>query len=168
MYTTEWIEKSVTIDQLLQYYDNEKVENYCKNCENYNRIWSCPPHYFNTYEYLTGHKSADLYALKINLDAGLSRQVVMDIFQKERRSFGDKLMSMEDKSTALIAGNCYQCKVCKRQDNLPCVLEDKRRYSLESLGLIVSEITAGLLGIEIEWAKEGEATYLVTVGALLK
>jgi len=168
MYTTELIENTVSIDTLLKYYDQDKVENYCKNCENYNRIWSCPPHNFNTYEYLNAYDSADLYALKINIPSGTPKEEVLEIFQKERRLFGDKLMAMEDRSIALIAGNCYQCELCSRQEGNTCILEDKRRYSLEALGLIVSEITSNLLGIELKWTKEGEATYLVTVGALLK
>lgn len=168
MYTTEWIENKVSIDTLLKYYDHMKVENYCKNCENYQRIWSCPPHNFNTYDYLKAYKWADLYALKINIPAGTSKDDLMSIFQKERRAFGNKLMAMEDNSHALIAGNCYQCNVCMRQENKACILKDKRRYSLESLGLIVSEITSNLLGIELKWTEEGQSTYLVTVGALLK
>ncbi len=168
MYNTEWIESSVSMDTLLKYYDSNKVENYCMNCQNYNKIWSCPPHKFNTYEYLNSYKTVDLYAVKINIDADTSKEEVLDIFQNERRKFGNRLMSLENNSVALIAGNCYQCTTCKRQSGESCILEDKKRYSLESLGLIVSEITSNLLGIELKWSEEGEETYLVTVGALLK
>lgn len=169
MYTIEKITKQVTINSLLAYYDGDKVENYCMNCPNYNNIWSCPPHNFNTYEYLTQYNDVKLFAVKIIFeDETLTKEQRLEIFQKERRHFSNELMSLEDDtSEALISGNCYQCEVCQRGENKPCILEDKRRYSPESLGLLVGEVTSKLLGIELDWTKNGLMSYLTTVGALL-
>lgn len=162
------IDRIVTIDTLMTYYDAKKVENYCMNCPNYNRIWSCPPHNFNTEAYLRKFETAHLYALKIHIPKGTSKEDMLDIFQKERRAFSDMMMEKENDGVALIAGNCYQCQVCSRTEGRPCVLNEKKRYSLEALGLIVGDISSQLLGIELKWSKGEEASYLVTVGAILK
>lgn len=166
MYRTKLYQVSVSINTLLKYYDSEKVENYCKHCNNYNRIWSCPPHDFSTLDYLKTFKSVDLYALKISYEAGMTKDDIMSIFQKERRKFSDDLMLKE--GTAFIAGNCYQCAVCSRTFDEPCIRAEKRRYSLESVGLIVGDITKNIMNIELNWSKPGDAGYLVTVGALAK
>ncbi|MCH4889667.1 hypothetical protein EZV73_18945 [Acidaminobacter sp. JC074] len=168
MIKTELIERKVTIKSLLDFYDLDKVEGYCKNCENYNQIWSCPGHDFNPYDYLSQFDTAHLYALKIYLPEGADKDQVLEIFQNERRAFSDKLMTKEEETVALIAGNCYQCETCERLYNRPCRLKDKMRYSLESLGLKVGDITSDLMGIELKWSKGGKGDYLVTVGALLK
>jgi len=169
MYSIEKITKQVTIDNLLVHYDGDKVENYCKNCPNYNKIWSCPPHNFNTYDYLRQYNDVKLYAVKIVFeDETLTKEQRLDIFQKERRRFSNELMSLEDDySEALISGNCYQCEICQRTVDKPCILEKKRRYSPESLGLIVGEVTSKLLGVELDWTKKGLMSNLTTVGALL-
>jgi len=168
MVRTELIKKQVTMKGLLKFYDINKVENYCKKCENYMKIWSCPSHDFDPYEYLNKYTTVDLYALKLYLPQNINKDEVLELFQKERRIFSDMLMSLEDKSEALIAGNCYQCEVCERVHNKPCILKEKMRYSLESLGLKVSEITSDLMDIELIWSKDDIPEYLVTVGALMK
>lgn len=162
------IERVVTIDTLMTYYDAKKVENYCMNCPNYGRIWSCPPHEFNTEAYLRKYEMAHLYALKIHIPAGTSKDDIMTIFQRERRTFSDWVIKKEAGGTALIAGNCYQCEICSRTEGKPCILKEKKRYSLESLGLIVGDITSQLFDIDLKWPEEGQESYLVTIGAVLK
>lgn len=167
MYTVEHIQKKTTINELLKFYDAEKVNNDCKKCSNYKRIWSCPPHHFNILEWLNQYNEVELYLAKINLDPiQVKKSDVYAIFDKERRSFSDDLLAMENtERTAVIAGNCYQCKTCMRAEGKACILEDKMRYSLESLGFVVGDI-ASYCGVELMWVKEGIPPYLVNVGAI--
>jgi len=168
MIKTDLVERKVTMKRLLDFYDINKVEGYCKNCQNYNQIWSCPGHDFDPFDYLNRYETAHLFALKVFLPENTDKDQVLEIFQNQRRAFSDELMSKEDNSLALIAGNCYQCETCERVYNKPCRLKDKMRYSLEALGLKVGDITSDLMDIELKWSKGGKGDYLVTVGALLK
>lgn len=166
MYTTKRYIKTIAINDLLNHYDHEKVENYCKNCDNYNKIWSCPPHNFNTYDFINQFSKIELHLEKINLPQSVSKDQVLNIFAKARRTFSDDIMSREKEGmTAVIAGNCYMCKTCQRTSGKACILKDDMRYSLESIGLIVGEI-AEMMGVPLVWTSGTSDSYLVTVGGL--
>ena len=170
MYTIEYIKKKTTLKKLLEFFDVEKVNKDCVNCPNYKRIWSCPPHNFNTYGYVCQYSHVELYLAKINLDIEtVTKEDMKNIFEKERRIFSDKLLEMENEiSMAVIAGNCYMCKTCMRPKGRACILKDKMRYSLESLGFKVGEI-AEFAGVELKWSDDKIiAPYLVTIGAIFK
>lgn len=168
MYFVEFIEKEMTIKELLSFYEVNKLNCDCKTCPNYNRIWTCPPHDFNTYAYLNHYSTVQLYIAKINLDVSkVKKEDVADIFNRERRVFSDRLIALETStSEALIAGNCYQCEICQRSLEKPCILEDKKRYSLEALGIKVGMLSKHA-GVELKWLKGEISPYLVTVGAIL-
>lgn len=171
MYNLEINSKTIKINELIKYYNIKKVEGYCSNCINYKKIWSCPPHDFNSLNYLRKYKYVQVISVKIVFNKDKLNEDykahMSDIFQEVRRKFGNYLISLEENSEALIAGNCYQCTVCKREINQACILSSKRRYSVESLGLMVSDITENILNQEIQWVKEGIPDYYLTVGALL-
>lgn len=167
MHKIEMFQKEITVDQLLTFYNHDKVEGYCKHCQNYGKIWSCPPHDFDSYEYLVTFKSILIMGAKITFIDEISKEERLEIFQDERRKFSDKLMAMEDNSIALIAGNCYQCKTCSRLKSQPCILHEQMRYSLEALGLMVGEISKQVLNIELKWTSHGKNDYWMTLGGLL-
>ena len=58
--------------------------------------------------------------------------------------------------------------ICKRTEGQPCRFPDKMRYSIESLGGNVGLTISRLMGIELEWMKEGTMPrYFVLVSGLL-
>lgn len=47
MYQTKRYEKEITVkDYLAQYVNVEEFLAYCKECKNYDRVWSCPSYDF--------------------------------------------------------------------------------------------------------------------------
>lgn len=162
--------KLIEMDLLLKFYNKKEVHGYCLSCPDYNKNWSCPTHDFNEYEYLKKYKYAYIISGKINTQKELNEREVIKKFESERRIFSDLLMDEEkyhNDSIALIAGNCYKCDNCSKLDGKECILKDKMRYSLESLGLKVSDILKEILNQEILWVKEKKTDYLLTVGAIL-
>ncbi len=173
-YNIEYKENLITIDQALEFYNINKVSEYCKECTNYSKIWSCPPHDFNPKKYLKSFNKILIVSGKIVLDKKAFtdgyKSEINEVFQIARREFGNKIILLEDdynNSEALIAGNCFQCNKCKRETNEKCILKNNMRYSLEALGLMVSEITSKVLEQEIIWIKDEVPDYLLTVGGLL-
>lgn len=169
MYSVELITKEMTLETLLTFYDHKKIEGFCKKCNNYNNIWSCPPHNFNTLNHLKQYSRATIILRKINFDLDkVNKDDVMAIFQKERRLFSDELLGREEEGTeVLIAGNCYQCETCNRIHNKACILQDRMRYSLEALGLSVGDLCE-YCGVKLHWSKGEISPYIVTVGGILK
>lgn len=174
----------IDMEQLMKYYKPDEVFSYCSSCPNHGKIWSCPPHKIDIEKYLSPYEQAWIIKAKINLELenidkektnieyskNLEHQTKI-VFSKARREFGDKLFELEKenpKSTILLAGNCYQCKECTKKQGKPCRYPDKLRYSLESIGFLVSDIVEDILKDKIEWIEEGKIpTYLLSIGAIL-
>ncbi len=162
--------KLIEIDFLLKFYNKKEVHGYCLSCTDFNKNWSCPTHDFNEYEYLKKYKYAYIISGEINIDEELNKNEIVEKFENERRIFSNLLIDEEqyhNDSIALIAGNCYKCDKCSKLDGKECVLKDEMRYSLESLGLKVSDVLKEVLNQEILWIKETAPDYLITVGAIL-
>lgn len=173
--------EKIDIKQLMTYYKPKQVFEYCSSCPNHGRIWSCPPHHINIEKYLSPYKQAWIIGAKVhinqkelesqNLQAKEIEKQGKIIFSAARREFGNKLFELEKqnkKSTILLAGNCYQCKECTKKQGKPCPYPDKLRYSLESIGFLVSDIVKEVLNDEIQWIQEGKLpTYLLSIGAIL-
>ncbi|MDD2493731.1 MAG: DUF2284 domain-containing protein [Tissierellia bacterium] len=180
MYTIKTTNKSIKTDKLIKkYYDREKIENYCKQCENYNKIWSCPPYGFNTEKYVREFENIHIIGTQIIFDKTTIEEVntkekikkfSIETILKERKKIFDKLIILESKfpgSKAINAGNCSICKKCTRINNKKCINENLIRYSLESLGFDVGKITSEVLGIDLKWSSDTLPEYLTMASGFL-
>lgn len=163
-------------EQLMKYFKPEEVFSYCSACPNHARIWSCPPHDISINDYLSAYNQIWIIGAKLHIkpewiDEKNKEQSVMNVFLEARKQFGDKLFELEKRyknSNILLAGTCYQCKECTRDEGKECRFKDKLRYSLESIGFLVSDIVSDVLKDEIRWVKDGELPeYILSVGALM-
>jgi len=168
--------ESISREQLMKYFKPEEVFSYCAECSNHGKIWSCPPHEINIEEYLSPYKQIWIIGAKVHLNPDLIdvnnlQDSVMKLFLEGRKQFGDKLFELESKhfnSKILLAGTCYQCNECTRFENKACRFNDRLRYSLESIGFLVSDIVKDVLNDEIQWIKDGVIPeYLLSVGAIM-
>jgi len=165
-YKVKYKKNIVEISELFKHYQPIKVEGYCSNCPNYDRIWSCPPHDFSVEEYLREFSHVLVIGAKVTPNEG---EAFIDVFQIARRNLGDKLLEVceSDDVDVLIAGNCYQCETCEREIGNKCIKDEKMKYSLESLGFLVSGVTENILGEQLQWKKSGKnPKHLLTVGVI--
>lgn len=162
--------KIVSKKAIFNYFDQKRVEGYCMACPNYNKLWSCPPHDFTAVAYLEPYDFVLLVCEKISKkDNDESDTPIDTYFQKSRRLLGDELIAISENTEieVLIAGNCYLCDVCQRVEGNRCRHENKMKFSLESIGFLVGDISKELIGIELEWPESGEEpNSLMTVGAV--
>ena len=168
---TERITRIIDLKELYNYYEPLKVEGFCRSCPNYGRIWSCPPHEFDPCSYLEPYKFVMIIGEKIFLQEDISKEELNQHFQSARRVFGNFLISLAEKEEnleVLIAGNCFLCNVCQREANLSCIYQERLKYSLESIGFLVSGITRDILDIELEWpSADKNPEFLLMVGAVM-
>lgn len=180
-YRTELIEGEISAEEYLEKYVRpEEFVEYCRQCPNHNRIWSCPEYDFDTREIFRRYKKLRLFGLKIVYsDEARSRsytreemgEVIRESMMKERKRLDSVLSWYEDVTDgyALNAGACTICaEGCTRPEGKPCRFPEKRRYSLESLGADVSATLSEVLGTELKWDSEGRLPeYYTLVAGLL-
>lgn len=160
-------ENLVKVEALYAYYEPERVEGYCQGCQNYGKIWSCPPHPFTAKEFLAPYTYALVIGEEIFAEEGVA---ITQAFQEARRQLGDELIGISKSGPfeVLIAGNCYLCESCQRLENKPCVHPNACKYSLESIGFLVGDIAKEILNEPLKWGKSGEEPKsLMTVAVIL-
>ncbi|WP_066496335.1 DUF2284 domain-containing protein [Abyssisolibacter fermentans] len=164
----------VSIEDLNKYHEPEKIFGFCKRCPNYNKIWSCPPHKFETSDYIDSYNYCSVVRVKIHIKEEsrankeakkLSRKISDNIRLYFDKSLIDIERNFKD-TKALYAGSCLLCNNCTRTNNSPCIKQDKMRYSLEALGFQVSGICE-MFNDKILWSSDKLPEYLMFVGAVL-
>lgn len=170
----EYVEQCVDVDTFLEC---------CKQCENYNRIWSCPSFDFDALQYWKKYRFFHIIGLKLTIPEELRRktltkeeqnQVISQILWKEKAKLSEELFEEEKKypgSISLSAGSCQNCKknTCTKLEGKPCRFPEKMRYSVEALGGNVGLTVTKYLKQELEWIEEGKLPdHFMLVSGLLK
>ncbi len=174
MYTMEKSEKLIKVSDYLDRYVNvEEFLQYCKKCNNYEKLWSCPSYDFNPEDYWKEYDELLVVARKIIFGEGVDQARSYEIMLEVKEDMSRELYELEKQypgSISLSAGSCSLCKEgCTRVDGDPCRYPEMMRYSIESLGGDVGRTVSKLMGYELEWIEEGKLpSYFVLVGGLLK
>ncbi len=196
MYTIERIEKTIGIPEYVErFVDVDTFLAYCKDCSNYEQVWSCPTYDFDPKEFWLKFKTVDMIGIKFVFteETKAKFQETENMFDfidntvnTEKRKLRDELMALEGEnegSFALLAGPCDLCtdkagnRNCLRpncgltfsQRAKSCRFPDKVRFSFESIGADVMSTSDQLLGLPILWIANGILPdYLTFFGGLLK
>lgn len=183
MYHIKEYTASIDVDRYLaEYVDIPTFLECCKQCPNYNNVWSCPSYDFNVEDYWKNYKHLHLYDRQIcfheetrnrSYTQEEQEHLLDEILSKEKNILAEQLFELEKQnpgSISLSAGNCQLCGKgnCTKKNNEPCRFPEKMRYSIESLGGNVGKTISKLFHIELEWMEEGKLpTYFVLVSGLL-
>ena len=174
MYIIEKSEKLIKVSDYLDRYVNvEEFLQYCKKCNNYEKLWSCPSYDFNPEDYWEEYDELIVVARKIIFGEGVDQDRSYEIMLEVKEDMSRELYELEKQypgSISLSAGSCSLCKDgCTRAVGEPCRYPEMMRYSIESLGGDVGRTVSKLMGYELEWIEEGKLpSYFVLVGGLLK
>ena len=152
MIETKKIRKHISVSRLIdEYLDVERFLLCCKECPNYGKKYTCPPHAFDVSEFWLGFSELEIYA--VVLDGNQN-------YEQAEAELMDELLRLE----AEIPGS-----VCLSAGNAGVFEKERMRYSIESLGGNVDKLCRELIGISLEWGKEGELPASITlVAGLLK
>ncbi len=159
-----------SIEELFQYYFPHEILGYCSKCPNFGAFWSCPPHDFDIVEYLNQYKFVNIIGIKLSLNKNLDSSESIVDYHAQKKCFNQRLLSIEADfpySEILISGHCWQCRSCARDRGNPCNFPDKKRHSLESLGVKISEIIKDKFNDSLQWKKGEMPEYLYIVQAIL-
>ncbi len=162
-----------------KYQHQEKFLDFCKNCNNYNSRWSCPPLKIDVNQFLLNFDYVYVIGVKIIYDAETItmadttekiKAITTQSLREVKKSLSNTLLALEHQipdSISLSSGGCNICEHCKRYDDLPCQYPEKMRHSLDSFGFDLTEITSDLLQIELRWSKGSLPEYYTLIHALL-
>ncbi len=182
MYDTKMLTAEIQVrDYLREYVDVDTFLEKCKECPNYEKIWSCPPFLFDARQYWEQYKNLKLYGVKILFDPKLREQtlslqeqdqIIKEVVEVEKQKLSTILWEMEEEipnSISLSAGACSTCgETCPRSQGKKCIHPDKMRYSIEALGGNVGRTVTDLFHIDLKWMEEGKLPeYFILVGGLL-
>ena len=172
LYTVRRATVHVSVDEYLQTcVDVEKFLSYCRQCENYDKRWSCPGFDFEPLAIWRRFKTLRLEncVLMPAPDTDLA-QMMAGLWQ-EKNKLHTELLAQEQQypgAMALSAGSCKICAECSRTLGQPCRQPDKMRYSIEALGGDVAKTGELYFQQPLLWIKNGEMPdYLTLVGGLL-
>lgn len=169
----EYMEKCVNVPEFLEY---------CKQCNNYGTVWSCPPFHFQPEDYWKKYRKFHIVGMKIYLPEKLlvgtyTKEERAEIFEKilypKKEELNEELFAMEKEypgSVSVSGGSCRQCGEgnCARKEDAPCRFPEKMRYSVEALGGNVGLTVTKYLYQELQWIEEGKLPeYFMLVGGLL-
>lgn len=163
-----------------KYVDVPNFSEFCKNCSEYGKSWSCPAYSFDAEAFWKRYKTVRLIGEKLTLSDGLCKKKYTDkdaadflnaMFIREKIKLTKYMLHLEKKysgSRALSSLICSYCKHCARLDGKPCRHPDKMRFMIEGVGGNVEAMSKDLFGIEILWTKDGVLPpYYVIFFALL-
>lgn len=134
----------------------------CKQgCKNYSKKYSCPP-FTPDFEKITNkHEGLFIVLFLCNLEEINSTEYnkirIANVVMKSRLMKLMRYLEDKHKTIFLSTGSCNLCKPCKLKLKLPCTHPQKRRYSLESIGIDCNHISEKLFSKPLLWYKDKKA-----------
>lgn len=174
---------SLTINCFYNFISIKKVRtkkelflNMCKEgCRNYNKKYCCPPLSPNFNSYVKGYNQ--LFILFFSL--GLKQLDNFGYYDYHKVRIGNavikpriekimRYLEIKFNSKFLSTGACRLCKPCQLKVKKSCKHPDKRRYSLESLGVYCDILSKKLFNKPLLWYENRKAPeYTSVICALL-
>ncbi|MFX1314345.1 MAG: DUF2284 domain-containing protein [Promethearchaeota archaeon] len=156
-----------------------KVQNYCVNpnfkCPNFGHSWACPPETPYLEEEVANYQKFFLVYVKFNLreyykeekiknpkkseesikNAFFMKNFLRDNLEHEIVNFIEQIQNPYREKLILWDGFCRVCynkrdKGCNYDSGNPCRYPNKKRYSMEAVGIDVTK-TVKNLNFDIEW-----------------
>ncbi|NVM34624.1 MAG: DUF2284 domain-containing protein [Candidatus Lokiarchaeota archaeon] len=156
-----------------------KVQTYCVNpsfkCPSFGHSWACPPEAPYLEEEVSKYQKFFLLYVKFNLNEYIQKvqanhpkrseetirneffmkNLLRDKLEQEIFSFIEEDQSLYEKRLILWDGFCRVCynkndKGCTYDSGDPCRYPDKKRYSMEAVGIDVTK-TVNNLNFNLEW-----------------
>lgn len=162
-------------NELYTFQNKEYFKKLCEDgCPNFGKKWSCPPYSPNFKEYSKNYKYCLVSLIYCNLNQlNYTKTEYMKIKASNSilKSKMDKFMRyLESENSGLLIsnGSCRLCKPCNCKLSLSCKKPNLKRYSMESLGLNVSDISKYLFNHELQWYKNKKSpSYSSVLSCLL-
>lgn len=151
--------------------DKELFYQMCKDgCPNFNQKYTCPPLSPDFKTFMKLYDQLFVLLFTLNLDQYHNTEyreyLKLQISNAVLKSKIEKIMRELETITVtpfLGTGSCRLCKPCQKKLNLPCKHPEKRRYSLEALGVDCNILCEKLFAVPLLWYKDKHAPRYTSV-----
>lgn len=140
-----------------------------KGCRLFGRNGGCPP-FSPEFDQISGKQILILYAkirtchypLKVLNGPYYVRWVFVETFLSSMTNRLGKSLSKNLSGSFLSSGNCHGCrpKPCAFKEGKKCRNPTARTFSLESTGVIVTELMKQCFGMELQWWQRDNPSYI--------
>ena len=151
MIEMEKIQTHIPVSRLIdEYLDIDRFLLCCKECPNYGKKYTCPPHNFDVLAFWQAFSDLEVHAVILSGNQS---------YKQAEAALMEELFVLEKE----LPGS-----VCLSAGNAGISQKERMRYSIESLGGNVDKLCRELLGISLEWGKDGALPErIILVGGLL-
>lgn len=179
LYEIETVEKTLPLTRLAPYHIKPDYAKMCKECPNYNMVWSCPPYDFCQEELFNNFDQIIVVCKKIIFQPKAfvrynTKELALEFLQslqyEKKQELDKKILEMErnySNSKAFLCGRCCNCDQCARAFGLSCRNKIYQRPSMEALGFDIGRITKHIFGFPLLWFNNKLPAYLTFIAALL-
>lgn len=179
-YSIEKFEKDVKLDPIRKkYIDYTRTEIDCRNCRCHTNNWTCPPFLDNQTDIWNKFENIKLILLKFNFtDDARKKEFTADelmeyafeLHHGEKTLIEPELRRFEKQLNGhyLTCGPCVNCSECQRIKNKECIMPDKRKYAMESLGADIIGISKEYFNLDLQWIHENKLPeYIIMMVSIL-
>ncbi len=189
--------KTIKADKLFHSYQLLTVRSYCENCNCHGHNYSCPPYAPTGDDYVDKSKEIALFLtlldtklLSENMEYLKTQEFhsqTLDDYNKRGNqlsiytaismyAFDDMKLKIQERLFALESefdfislppGKCSLCPVCQKKLGNPCAKPKQLRFSLESLGFLVSDLMLEHFDYQIQWAENDFSPHFTTLSAMI-
>ena len=134
---------------------------FCQQCRNYGRRYGCPPFEKDPLALIVGYDRVRILGVKITPeDKTLPLEAANDLMAPAIGELNEELLELEQALGGRaygFVGACPYCggAPCARLEEKPCRHPDKVRPSLEAIGFDIGKTAKDLLGLDIQWSRDG-------------
>ncbi len=163
--------RKVAVAELLPFLRKETVLNLCRQCPNFDKLWSCPPVVPDFDKFSARYKYADVFLFRAETSQFSAEEnptiACYEFLKKKNRKYVLKLEE-EKSGLAVFSFSCDLCSKCRKKEGKPCKKPEKMRFNLTAFGFMIEDLSKVLMNHQISWSKDNnEAQYITQVSFLL-
>lgn len=164
-FTTERFECDTTLEEIREKFINPiKNKQLCTHCRCYDNNWCCPPFTENQTDIWNKYDNIKLIMIKMNFtheayEKEFTPETIMeyafDFHHGAKMKIEPELYELEKELNGyfLTSGPCVNCGQCQRILGKDCVMPNKRKYAMESLGADVKAIVKQYFDLDLQWIR---------------
>jgi len=163
--------REVAVAELLPFLKKETVFNLCRQCPNFDQLWSCPPIVPDFEKFSAGYEKAGMFLFWAATGQFAEEEnpaiACYEFLKKKNRRYMLKL-EKEKTGQAVFSFSCDLCSKCGKKEGKACKKPEKIRFNLTAFGFNIDDLSKVLMNHPISWSTDkNEAQYITQLSILL-